>query len=385
MSTAPAADNAVAAANPVVQPGSEPFVRISGIAKHYGSAVVLGSIDLTLAQGELVCLLGPSGCGKTTLLRILCGIETATAGHITLLGKDITHTPTAQRRFGVVFQSYALFPNLSALDNVAYGLQGMAAGKRKARALEMLDLVDLSAHALKYPAQLSGGQQQRVALARALAPQPQLLLLDEPLSALDAQVRHTLRGEIRRVQQQLGIPTVMVTHDQDEALAIADRVVLMNRGRIEQESAPAALYAMPKTEFSARFVGRINLWPAQVRGPREVAVGHAVLSLHEDIAGTGAGRLVGIRPERVQLHKASLADQRAPAPLPLPANTFDAVVRGWTFCGAYISLHLHVPALGGHVDAEFSTPAGGQVGWIAGEACRAQLPPEALHLMASTP
>ncbi|MFM9880203.1 MAG: ABC transporter ATP-binding protein [Burkholderiaceae bacterium] len=381
------ADASVADAASPVQSAPEaqatpvPFIRIAGIAKHYGSAVVLDSIDLDLHQRELVCLLGPSGCGKTTLLRILCGIETASAGHITLLGRDITHTPTAQRRFGVVFQSYALFPNLSALDNVAYGLQGMVRDKRKARALEMLDLVDLSAHALKYPAQLSGGQQQRVALARALAPQPQLLLLDEPLSALDAQVRHTLRGEIRRVQQQLGIPTVMVTHDQDEALAIADRVVLMNRGRIEQESAPAALYAMPKTEFSARFVGRINLWQAQVRGPRELAVGSAVLTLQEDTVSSSAPVLVGIRPERVQLHKADMAEQQAPAPQLLAANTFDAVVLGWTFCGAYISLHLNVPALGGKLDAELSTPAGGQVGWIAGEACQVHLPPGALHVL----
>src|SRR5450830_1338747 len=244
------------------------MLSIQHITKRYRAQPVLRGIALDVAAGEFISLLGPSGCGKTTLLRILCGIETPDTGSLTLRGQDITAWTAARRRFGVVFQSYALFPNLTAAQNVAFGLQGaprQPAGSSVAeRVAEMLALVGLGEQGHKYPAQLSGGQQQRVALARALAPRPELLLLDEPLSALDAQVRGSLQAEIRRLQQQLGITTVMVTHDQDEAPSMADRVVVMHEGRIEQQGSPQQLYARPETRFVAGFVGRMNLLPAQV-------------------------------------------------------------------------------------------------------------------------
>ena len=252
-------------------PGS--WLQLRGITKRYGRQTVLDGIDLAIDSEEFVCLLGPSGCGKTTLLRILCGIEPEHQGRVWLDSEDITAWSAARRRFGVVFQSYALFPNLTARQNVRYGLQGMDPAKAARRADEMLDLVELAAHRDKYPAQLSGGQQQRVALARALAPSPRLLLLDEPLSALDAQVRTFLRHEIRRLQRHLRIPTVMVTHDQDEAMGMADRIVLMDNGHIVQESAPVQLYARPRNTFAARFVGRMNVWDGVLDAPDRVRVG----------------------------------------------------------------------------------------------------------------
>jgi iron(III) transport system ATP-binding protein len=358
-----------------------PVLRMQGIVKRFGATTVLDRVDLDIGPQEFVCLLGPSGCGKTTLLRVLCGIETANAGEITLHGRDITAQPAAMRRFGVVFQSYALFPNLTAIENVAYGLGAMERGHRRDRAREMLDLVDLGGFADRYPAKLSGGQQQRVALARALAPQPQLLLLDEPLSALDAQVRHTLRSEIRRVQQRLRIPAVMVTHDQDEALAMADRVVLMRDGRIEQASAPTRLYAQPASAFAARFVGRINLWPAEAVGPRRVRVGQARIALARDLPAGVKQLLLGIRPEQVQLQPFDHARAREPSAAPAQPDCHAGVVEDWTFCGAWISLRVRVPALEASIDAEFSTPADGHVPWLRGEACMVRLPRTALHII----
>jgi ABC-type Fe3+/spermidine/putrescine transport system ATPase subunit len=258
LSESPPARGALAAAPPLLQ--------LRGLSKRYGPQTVVDGIDLDIGEGEFVCLLGPSGCGKTTLLRMLCGIETVSSGRVLLRGHDITQTPPAARGFGVVFQSYALFPNLTAMENVAYGLTGLDRARRQARAQEMLDLVGLGAFGARFPSQLSGGQQQRVALARALAPNPGLLLLDEPLSALDAQVRHNLRGEIRRLQRALRIPVIMVTHDQDEALAMADRVVLMDAGRVAQQATPAALYVQPASGFVARFIGRMNLWAPVASG-----------------------------------------------------------------------------------------------------------------------
>jgi len=361
--------------------GEPPLLRMQGIVKRFGSTTVLDRVDLDIGSQEFVCLLGPSGCGKTTLLRVLCGIETADAGRITLNQHDITAQPTALRRFGMVFQSYALFPNLTAIENVAYGLGAMERAHRRERAREMLDLVDLAGFAERFPAQLSGGQQQRVALARALAPQPQLLLLDEPLSALDAQVRHTLRSEIRRVQQRLRIPVVMVTHDQDEALAMADRVVLMRDGRIEQAASPARLYAQPASAFAARFVGRINLWPAEAVGPRRVRVGQARIAVARDLPAGVKKLLLGIRPEQVQLQAFDHARARMPLAPPPQPDCHAGVVEDWTFCGAWVSLRVRVPALEATIDAEFSTPADGYVPWVRGEACMVRLPRAALHII----
>ncbi len=252
------------------------WLQISQITKRFGRFTALDAVDLTVQQGELLCLLGPSGCGKTTLLRVLAGLERQDRGTIRLGKRDISQLPPAKRGFGIVFQSYALFPHLTVAANVAYGLRTSTAEKNR-RVDELLELVGLPDSGPKYPRQLSGGQQQRIALARALATEPALLLLDEPLSALDAAVRERLRGELRALQQRLSITTVMVTHDQEEALALADRIAVMNRGRIEQLDPPELLYHQPKTRFVASFVGRGSFVKSQnqelfVR-PEQVQIG----------------------------------------------------------------------------------------------------------------
>ena len=235
-------------------------VDLVDLRRAYAGVPALAGLDLQVEPGEFVSLLGPSGCGKTTALRILAGLETADDGQVLVGGRDVTAVPASKRDMGMVFQAYSLFPHLTARDNVAFGLRlrKVAAGERRRQAEEMLDLVGLSAQANKYPHQMSGGQQQRVALARALAIRPQVLLLDEPLSALDAKVRVQLREEIRRLQTELEITTLFVTHDQEEALAISDRVGVMSQGRLEQLDAPAAVYQRPATPFVAEFVGVTN-------------------------------------------------------------------------------------------------------------------------------
>ncbi|MDZ7811672.1 MAG: ATP-binding cassette domain-containing protein [Ideonella sp.] len=376
------------AQSPAAQP-QQPFLSIQGLSKAFGSTAILRTLDLSVQEGELLCLLGPSGCGKTTLLRILCGIEKPDAGTVHLHGQDITALAPAARRFGVVFQSYALFPNLTATDNVAYGLRGLPRERVLQRAADMLDMVGLTAHASKYPAQLSGGQQQRVALARALAPQPRLLLLDEPLSALDAQVRAAMRSEIRQLQRSLRMSTIMVTHDQDEALAMADRVILMDKGQIAQDAAPWSLYAQPRNRFSAQFVGRMNLWPARVVASDEVRVGSVHLRhQHTTKSPDDAGQAiwVGIRPETVEVRPLELSRRRAAsAGLGsedwLPTNTVEATLNDWTFCGAHVQLHWQVEVLGQPLESSMPTPIGGQVPWQRGEQVGLHLPPKALNLL----
>ena len=277
------------------------MLHLRQITKRFGPQTVLQGIDLDLRDGEFVSLLGPSGCGKTTLLRIVCGIETPELGQVLMHGLDITAWPASQRRFGVVFQSYALFPNMTARENVRYGLSELPRREAAARADEMLALVGLLEQAGKFPAQLSGGQQQRVALARALAPRPKLLLLDEPLSALDAQVRQELRTEIRSLQQRLGITTLMVTHDQDEALAMSDRVVLLAKGQIAQQGAPRQLYDRPASALVAGFVGRMNWMDGQVVAEGRVRVGTTLLDGDTRVYKTGSVVRVGIRPEAIRL------------------------------------------------------------------------------------
>ena len=237
-------------------------LEIRQLHKSFDGNVALESIDLNLGAHEFVCLLGPSGCGKTTLLRIIAGLLGADRGQILLDGRDLAHVPARERGFGIVFQSYSLFGHMSVADNVGYGLRIRNAprGQIQARVAELLGLVKLADYAARLPGQLSGGQQQRVALARALAVDPALILLDEPLSALDARVRAELRDELRAVQRRLRIPTLMVTHDQEEAMGLADRIVCMNRGRIEQIVTPEDLYSRPATRFVAEFMGRSNLF-----------------------------------------------------------------------------------------------------------------------------
>ena len=277
--------------------------------RHFGPVRGLDGLTLSVEPGELVSLLGPSGCGKTTALRILAGLDHPTSGEVRVGGRDVVGVPANKRDMGMVFQAYSLFPHLSAADNVAFGLKlrGTAAGARRQRAGEMLELVGLSAHADRYPHQLSGGQQQRVALARALAFRPSVLLLDEPLSALDAKVRVQLRDEIRRVQTEVGTTTVFVTHDQEEALAISDRVGVMNAGRLEQLAAPAELYTAPSSQFVAEFVGLTNRIPATVRDGRAVVLDrHEVPALAGSVSGTG---IALVRPEAITVE----ADDRGEA------------------------------------------------------------------------
>jgi len=239
------------------------YLELRGIRKTFDASVALEDIDLSVGEHEFVCLLGPSGCGKTTLLRIVAGLLPFDSGAITLGGRDLSGLPARKRGFGIVFQSYSLFPNMTVAENVGYGLRirGEPRDRIAARVAELLALIKLPDYAARYPHQLSGGQQQRVALARALAVDPALILLDEPLSALDARVRTDMRAEIHEVQRRLKIPTIMVTHDQEEALTLADKIVCMNDGRIEQVGSPSDLYLRPRTRFVANFVGLSNLLP----------------------------------------------------------------------------------------------------------------------------
>lgn len=279
--------------------GPSVAVELNDLTRAYGNVKALDGLSLHIEPGELVALLGPSGCGKTTALRIVAGLDEATSGTVLVGGQDVSTVPANKRDMGMVFQAYSLFPHLTVLDNVAFGLKmrGKARGDRVSRAADMLDLVGLADHKHKYASELSGGQQQRVALARALAIQPRVLLLDEPLSALDAKVRAQLRDEIRRVQLEVGTTTLFVTHDQEEALAVADRVGVMSQGKLEQLAAPAELYANPSTPFVAEFVGLHNKVAAEVSGGRAHLLGVAVPTLPGSVTA-GAGTAM-VRPESV--------------------------------------------------------------------------------------
>jgi iron(III) transport system ATP-binding protein len=319
------------------------FLQLEGIEKRFGAFTALRRIDLDVQAGEFVCFLGPSGCGKTTLLRIVAGLEAQSAGRILHGGRDISTLPPSQRDYGIVFQSYALFPNLSVAGNVAYGLVNRRTPKAKAnaRVAELLQLVGLPGSQDKFPAQLSGGEQQRIALARALATSPGLLLLDEPLSALDAIVRVHLRQEICSLQRQLGVTTIMVTHDQEEALSVADRIVVMNHGVIEQVGTPQQVYREPASAFVADFVGRVNVLPARTEAGGVVRVGPTAFDCSHTLP---AGREVRVylRPEDL------LATAPAgPAGAALD-NAFEVQVEKVEFLGAYCLARVGGAALGEH-------------------------------------
>ena len=276
-------------------------LELTRVRKTFAGVAALEHLDLALGDGELVCLLGPSGCGKTTALRIVAGFEVPDTGAVLLGGSDITRKPANKRNMGMVFQAYSLFPNLTAEENVAFGLRlrKQSGEQRRKRVAEMLDLVGLSPQAKRYAQQMSGGQQQRVALARALAIEPEVLLLDEPLSALDAKVRVQLRDEIRRIQMETGTTTLFVTHDQEEALAVSDRVGVMSNGRLEQIDNPTAVYQNPASSFVARFVGTVNELPATVRSDgRSVDIGGMTVPTNNaESFSPGDAVTVLVRPE----------------------------------------------------------------------------------------
>ena len=341
-------------------------LQLRDIHKGFGAFKALDGVSLDIAAGELVCLLGPSGCGKTTLLRCIAGLERQDGGAIRFAGRDVSTLLPQARDYGILFQSYALFPNLTVAQNVAYGLAGQGREAIRARVDEMLELVGLSGSQQKYPAQLSGGQQQRVALARALAPSPSLLLLDEPMSALDARVREHLCGELRALQRQLGITTLMVTHNQDEAMLMADRIAVMNLGRVEQYASPQDIYRAPATPFVAEFVGQGNWLPFE-RDGEHARVGELSLRLHRTHAAE-RGRLF-CRPEAVVINPPVHED-----------NLFPAQMREITFLGNRCRLSFELDALPGHaLLAELAPEAmprlsGAEI-WVA-------LPPRSLQVFA---
>jgi len=313
------------------------YLRLEAIYKSFGSFQALADIHLSVARGEFVCFLGPSGCGKTTLLRIIAGLETQSSGRILQDGRDISVLPPAERDYGIVFQSYALFPNLSVTDNVGYGLVNRRQPKATiaSRVDELLRLVGLPGSGAKFPAQLSGGQQQRIALARALATSPGLLLLDEPLSALDALERVRLRQEIRTLQRTLGVTTIMVTHDQEEALSVADRIVVMNHGVIEQVGTPMEVYREPATAFVADFVGKINVLSGKLRPGRELRIGGSRFECALDIEAERDVK-VYLRPEDVLAR---------PIP-PGASNVFDGAIDKIEFLGSYCLVRVTAEAIG---------------------------------------
>lgn len=310
-------------------------LSIHDLVKRFGKLTALDHVSLEVAKGSFVCFLGPSGCGKTTLLRVIAGLEEADGGGIRLGDSDLSAIPARNRNFGVVFQSYSLFPNMTAARNVGYGLECRRWDKARmqARVAEMLDLVHLSDQAEKLPAQMSGGQQQRIALARALAPDPSALLLDEPLSALDAKVREELRIEIRSVQKRLGITTIMVTHDQEEALAMADLIVVMSKGRIEQIGTPQQLYREPATAFVADFIGRMNVLPLDPETAGGFSFGGIPLEVATHANGSArpsAPAALGIRPEAVALQDVGASGR----------NILAADVRSVSFLGNITRIEL---------------------------------------------
>ncbi len=290
-------------------------LELRQLHKRFGETVALHLLDLTVRSGEFVSFLGPSGCGKTTALRIVAGFEPPTEGRVLIAGKDITDMPVNKRDMGMVFQAYSLFPNMTARDNVAFGLRvrKVSPSERTRRANELIEMVGLSATANRYPHQMSGGQQQRVALARALAIEPRVLLLDEPLSALDATVRAQLRDEIRRIQTRLGITTLFVTHDQEEALSVSDRVAVMSQGRVEQVGAPAEIYGDPQTMFVAGFIGTMSGIKGTTMPDGRVSCTGGLLRADRAAAWpAGTAVVLMIRPEAIA---ATLLEPGADAPV----------------------------------------------------------------------
>ena len=280
-------------------------LHLQSLVRNFGNVCALDSFSLEIKKGELLSLLGPSGCGKTTALRIIAGLDRQDSGEVLVDGMDISNTPANRRNMGMVFQQYSLFPNLTATENIAFGLsvRGFSLENQRKRSNELLEMIGLQNFGNRFPHQLSGGQQQRIALARALAFGPEILLLDEPLSALDAQVRVQIREEIRRIQINFGITTIFVTHDQEEAMAISDRVAVMNHGRLEQVDNPGSLYNSPKSSFVASFVGSTNRLPGELNSKGEVRVlkQKVAISQNSDFERKSERVSVLVRPEDLKV------------------------------------------------------------------------------------
>jgi iron(III) transport system ATP-binding protein len=353
----------------------QPYLVIRGVTKRFGAFTALTDIDLDIDKGEFVSFLGPSGCGKTTLLRAISGLDVQTTGTIHQDGRDISSLPVNARDFGIVFQSYALFPNLKIKDNVGYGLVSVGKSRKEIaeRVAELLAMVGLADQADKYPAQLSGGQQQRVSLARALALSPGLLLLDEPLSALDARVRARLRGEIRELQQRLGITTIMVTHDQEEALTMSDRIVVMSKGRIEQVGTPDEVYRRPASPFVADFVGRMNFVDGKLVDSASADCRGAVLTFGGSLTyAAGTEVTVCLRPEDVVVRDTTSS-----------ANSFDVDVGVMEFMGNHFSTTMHILGSNLNISADLSMNDVRDLGIKPGARVRAALPPDRLRVFAT--
>lgn len=326
------------------------FLEIRDVGKTFGENWAVQDFNLQVEKGELVSFLGPSGCGKTTTLRIVAGFEQPTTGSILVDGEDITNKSPNQRNIGMVFQSYALFPNMTVAGNIGFGLKVHKRPQEEIerRVDELLELIHMPGLVSRYPYQLSGGQQQRVALARALALEPALLLLDEPLSALDAKIRVSLRAEIRDIQQKLGITAIYVTHDQEEALSLSDRVVVMNVGRMDQVGPPFEIYNFPKTEFVAQFVGTLNAVQAEVIDPdsQTLRIDDQQIQSARGLDGTRSGDrvMIAIRPERFSFTSAGVK-----------ANVLDCTIENITFLGSIVRILVNLGSISFNMDT-FNNP-----------------------------
>jgi spermidine/putrescine transport system ATP-binding protein len=347
-----------------------PLVRIEGLSKHFGDTVALEHLTLDIPQGQFVTFLGPSGCGKSTTLRILGGFERPTTGRVLLDGEDVTNQPPERRHVNMVFQDYALFPHMTVAQNIAFGLElkGMGRTDIKRYSSEIMAFLELEDYASRYPIQLSGGQRQRVALARALAPDPSLLLLDEPLGALDAKLRGQVQQELKSIQRRTNKTFFFVTHDQEEALTMSDRIVVMNKGRVEQDGTPEELYFQPASRFVAEFLGETNLLEGHAcgRDGTRIVMDWEGTKLHgkapQNLPGEGQRITASVRLEKIGFH----ADR------PETGNAIQGRVVGKTFLGSRTALQIAVgersdSLLRAYADVETSDRIGSDLVWIGWE------------------
>jgi spermidine/putrescine ABC transporter ATP-binding subunit len=320
-----------------------PKVRLEGVERRYGATIALESLDLDIRDGEFLTLLGPSGCGKTTTLRIIAGFVDPTAGRVLVDGRDVIHLPPSRRDVGMVFQNYALFPHLTVAENIAFGMKQRGAGMdaRRRRVAELLDLVRMPGYGERYPAELSGGQRQRVAIARAVAHPPKMLLMDEPLGALDLKLRESMQQELRSIQRTLKITTLYVTHDQTEAMTMSDRIVVMQAGRVEQVGEPEQIYTRPASRFVASFVGKINFISVETAGASGMIAGRAIKLPQRPSDARPREMTLGLRPEHIRLLSTGDAAM----------NALPGIVRDRIFAGSHVTLSVEI-ADGTTVSAE---------------------------------